>query len=91
MNPRARRAADALQFRSNKKLVQDAVVGSSSVAADQSTKPSEVVSLLLDDRELEESLQAAQSKRRRLEENRQTFGERSVSNKLALNRSRTLS
>lgn len=62
--------ADASHDR-EKKLVQDAVVGSSSANAGESsapqTKTNEVMSLLLGQDELEEGLRQAEAKRKRLE------------------------
>jgi hypothetical protein len=55
--------------------VQDAVVGSSSGApTDGAAKTNEVVSLLLDDRELEEGLRQAELKRKRAEEKQRVDG-----------------
>lgn len=57
--------------------MQDAVVGSSSMApVEQSAKTNEVVSLLLDDRELEETLRLAEIKRKRAEEKKIEDGQR---------------
>lgn len=62
---------------SNKKLVQDAVVGSSSGApTDGGAKTNEVVSLLLDDSELEEGLRQAELKRKRAEEKQKQDGQK---------------
>lgn len=55
--------------------MQDAVVGSSSGApTDGAAKTNEVVSLLLDDRELEEGLRQAELKRKRAEEKQRVDG-----------------
>ncbi|GAA6031087.1 hypothetical protein JCM8097_003998 [Rhodosporidiobolus ruineniae] len=67
-----------VQLARNKKLVQDAVVGSSGAAAPSEgpAKANEVVSLLLDDQELEEGLRQAEEKRKRLEEKKQMEGKK---------------
>ena len=64
--------------RRNKKLVQDAVVGSSGAAAPSEgpAKANEVVSLLLNDTELEESLRQAEERRKRNEEIKREDGKR---------------
>ena len=64
--------------RRNKKLVQDAVVGSSGAAAPSEgpAKATEVVSLLLNDTELEESLRQAEERRKRNEEIKREDGKR---------------
>ncbi|KAK4057852.1 putative DNA helicase ino80 [Microbotryomycetes sp. JL221] len=67
-----------VQLARNKKVVQDAVVGSSSVAADQTTKTSEVVSLLLDDKEMEDSMRQAELKRRQTEEQKKNLSKMGV-------------
>lgn len=64
---------------SNKKLVQDAVVGSSSMShadASAGAKTNEVVSLLLGEDELEEGLRQAELKRKRIEEKQIEDGKR---------------
>ncbi|BGP61681.1 hypothetical protein NBRC10512_000688 [Rhodotorula toruloides] len=67
-----------VQLARNKKLVQDAVVGSSGAAAPSEgpAKANEVVSLLLNDDELEESLRQAEKRRKRLEETKRDAGQR---------------
>ncbi|KAK4055648.1 putative DNA helicase ino80 [Microbotryomycetes sp. JL201] len=67
-----------VQLARNKKVVQDAVVGSSSVAAEPTTKTSEVMSLLLDDREMEETMRQAELKRQRAEEQKQKLSQMGV-------------
>ncbi|KAI5480383.1 SNF2 family helicase Ino80 [Pseudohyphozyma bogoriensis] len=58
-----------VQLARNKKLVQDAVVGSSSASHDTGgAKANEVVSLLLGEDELQEGLRHAEQKRKRAEE-----------------------
>ncbi|BGP23867.1 SNF2 family helicase Ino80 [Rhodotorula toruloides] len=67
-----------VQLARNKKLVQDAVVGSSGATAPSEgpAKANEVVSLLLNDDELEESLRQAEERRKRLEETKRDAGQR---------------
>ncbi|GAA5984905.1 hypothetical protein JCM11641_003621 [Rhodosporidiobolus odoratus] len=67
-----------VQLARNKKLVQDAVVGSSGAAppTEGPAKANEVVSLLLDDRELEEGLRQAEERRKRLEEKKTMEGKK---------------
>lgn len=66
-----------LQLARQKKVVQDTVVGSSSAApTDGGAKTNEVVSLLLDDRELEEGLRQAEAKRKRAEEKQKVDGQK---------------
>ncbi|KAM0788821.1 hypothetical protein ACM66B_002907 [Microbotryomycetes sp. NB124-2] len=67
-----------VQLARNKKVVQDAVVGSSSVAAEPTTKTSEVMSLLLDDREMEETMRKAELKRQKAEEQKLKFSQMGV-------------
>lgn len=72
------RCADLPDPYRNKKLVQDAVVGSSQAAAPSEgpAKANEVVSLLLNDNELEESLRQAEERRKRTEEIKREDGKR---------------
>lgn len=65
-------------FSRNKKLIQDAVVGSSSGAPNEAgaARPNEVVSLLLGEDELEEGLRMAELKRKRAEEKQIEDGRR---------------
>ncbi|GJN89724.1 hypothetical protein Rhopal_002712-T1 [Rhodotorula paludigena] len=67
-----------VQLARNKKLVQDAVVGSSGAAAPSEgpAKANEVVSLLLNDDELEDSLRQAEERRKRLEETKRVEGKK---------------
>ncbi|GAA5855649.1 hypothetical protein JCM8547_001631 [Rhodosporidiobolus lusitaniae] len=67
-----------LQLARQKQLVQNAVVGSSGAAAPSEgpAKANEVVSLLLDDNELEEGLRQAEERRKRLEEKKQQEGKK---------------
>ncbi|GAA5952780.1 hypothetical protein JCM21900_005800 [Sporobolomyces salmonicolor] len=67
-----------VQLARNKKLVQDAVVGSSGAAAPSEgpAKANEVVSLLLDDQELEEGLRQAEERRKKLEEKQREEGKK---------------
>ncbi|GAA6012112.1 hypothetical protein JCM10207_005132 [Rhodosporidiobolus poonsookiae] len=67
-----------VQLARNKKLVQDAVVGSSGAPAPSEgpAKANEVVSLLLDDQELEEGLRQAEERRKRLEEKKTAEGKK---------------
>ncbi|GAA5878549.1 hypothetical protein JCM3774_000103 [Rhodotorula dairenensis] len=67
-----------VQLARNKKLVQDAVVGSSAAAppSEGPAKANEVVSLLLNDTELEESLRQAEERRKRNEEIKREDGKR---------------
>ncbi|GAA6061382.1 hypothetical protein JCM10212_000642 [Sporobolomyces blumeae] len=67
-----------VQLARNKKLVQDAVVGSSGAAppSEGPAKANEVVSLLLDDNELEEGLRQAEEKRKALEERQRIEGKK---------------
>ncbi|SGY79746.1 BQ5605_C008g05214 [Microbotryum silenes-dioicae] len=69
-----------VQLARNKKLVQDAVVQSSSGLGptDSGAKTNEVVSLLLDDQELEESIRNAEIKRKKAEEKAKEDGHRGV-------------
>ncbi|SCV70953.1 BQ2448_3715 [Microbotryum intermedium] len=69
-----------VQLARNKKLVQDAVVQSSSGLGptDAGAKTNEVVSLLLDDQELEESIRNAEIKRKKAEEKAKEDGHRGV-------------
>jgi DNA helicase INO80 len=67
-----------LQLARNKKAVQDAVVGSSSAQPPEQTSTKEVVSLLLDDDELQESLRLAEAKRARAEQSKVEAGYRGV-------------
>lgn len=52
-----------LQLARSKQLVQNAVVGSSTTTVDTSAKPAEVMSLLLDDDEMRETVRKQQAKR----------------------------
>ncbi|GAA5883208.1 hypothetical protein JCM16303_007306 [Sporobolomyces ruberrimus] len=67
-----------VQLARNKKLVQDAVVGSSGAAppSEGPAKANEVVSLLLDDDELQEGLRQAEEKRRALAERMSADGKK---------------
>ncbi|KAM0745674.1 hypothetical protein T439DRAFT_176471 [Meredithblackwellia eburnea MCA 4105] len=67
-----------VQLARNKKLVQDAVVGSSSIGHTESTqtKTTEVVSLLLGEDELEESIRQAELKRQRASEKQIADGQK---------------
>ncbi|GAA6051231.1 hypothetical protein JCM3770_005882 [Rhodotorula araucariae] len=67
-----------VQLARNKKLVQDAVVGSSGAAAPSEgpAKANEVVSLLLNNDELEDSLRQAEERRLRLEEKKSIEGKK---------------
>ncbi|KAL8277941.1 hypothetical protein RQP46_009573 [Phenoliferia psychrophenolica] len=68
-----------VQLARNKKLVQDAVVGSSSMShtdTGAAAKTNEVVSLLLGEDELEEGLRQAELKRKRAEEKQIEDGKR---------------
>ncbi|GAA6008831.1 hypothetical protein JCM11491_003799 [Sporobolomyces phaffii] len=67
-----------VQLARNKKLVQDAVVGSSGAAppSEGPAKANEVVSLLLDDNELQEGLRQAEEKRRALAERMSADGKK---------------
>lgn len=69
-----------VQLARNKKLVQDAVVGSSGAAppSEGPAKANEVVSLLLDDNELQEGLRQAEEKRRALAERMSADGKKCV-------------
>jgi hypothetical protein len=70
-----------LQLARQKQLVQNAVVGSSGAAmpSEGPAKANEVVSLLLDDNELQEGLRQADEKRKRLEEKKTMEGKKYVS------------
>ncbi|TNY22117.1 putative DNA helicase INO80 [Rhodotorula diobovata] len=76
-----------VQLARNKKLVQDAVVGSSGAAApsEGAAKANEVVSLLLNDDELEDSLRQAEERRKRLDEKKSEEGKKGAQ-KRELNR-----
>ncbi|GAA5956657.1 hypothetical protein JCM3765_005694 [Sporobolomyces pararoseus] len=67
-----------VQLARNKKLVQDAVVGSSGAAppSEGPAKANEVVSLLLDDNELQEGLRRAEEKRMALAERMSADGKK---------------
>ncbi|GAA5889492.1 hypothetical protein JCM8208_001042 [Rhodotorula glutinis] len=67
-----------VQLARNKKLVQDAVVGSSGAAppSEGPAKANEVVSLLLNDDELEDSLRQAEERRKRLDEKKSAEGKK---------------
>ncbi|GAA5893350.1 uncharacterized protein JCM6883_007639 [Sporobolomyces salmoneus] len=67
-----------VQLARNKKLVQDAVVGSSGAAppSEGPAKANEVVSLLLDDNELQEGLRRAEEKRNALAERMSADGKK---------------
>jgi DNA helicase INO80 len=69
-----------LQLARQKQLVQNAVVGSSGAAvpSEGPAKANEVVSLLLDDNELQEGLRQAEEKRKRLEEKKYLEGKKCV-------------
>jgi DNA helicase INO80 len=66
-----------VQLARAKKNVQEAVVGSSTQATSaEVARPAEVVSLLLSQEEMEESLRNQEAKRRRLEEQKIEDGKR---------------
>lgn len=70
-----------LQLARQKQLVQNAVVGSSGAAmpSEGPAKANEVVSLLLDDNELQEGLRQAEERRKKLEEKKYMEGKKCVS------------
>lgn len=67
-----------VQLARNKKNVQDAVVGSSTQNAPSEAKTNDVVSLLLDDEEMQEQVRQAQLKRQRAEEKQIADGKKGV-------------
>lgn len=71
-----------LQMARHKKLVQDAVVGSSNMApTEQQTRTNEVVSLLLTDEELQAGLDQAEARRKAAEEKMAENGRRGASSR----------